>query len=93
MSIIDIKRSAIAALDVASVAVVILFFSAVGAAVAALLSVKLTGKAVELRALFDCRRSNWACVRDRSTSGRGLSGCDSSLTPALRMVVVHPLIS
>jgi hypothetical protein len=37
MSTIDPKRSAIAALNVAAVAVVILFFSAVGAAVAALL--------------------------------------------------------
>jgi hypothetical protein len=37
MSVIDPKRSANAALNVAAVAVVILFFSAVGAAVAALL--------------------------------------------------------
>jgi hypothetical protein len=37
MSTIDPKRSAIAALNVAAVAVAILFFSAVGAAVAALL--------------------------------------------------------
>jgi hypothetical protein len=37
MSTIDPKRSAIAALNVAAVAAAILFFSAVGAAVAALL--------------------------------------------------------
>ena len=37
MSIIDPKRSAIAVLNVAAVAVAILLFSAVGAAVAALL--------------------------------------------------------